>query len=27
MTREYQITGMTCGHCVQKVKKALESMD
>lgn len=27
MTHTYQITGMTCDHCVQKVKKALESMD
>ncbi len=23
MTHQYQITGMTCGHCVAKVKKEL----
>ena len=27
MTHTYQITGMTCGHCVQTVKKALESIE
>ena len=27
MTHAYQITGMTCGHCVQTVKKALESIE
>jgi len=26
MTHTYQISGMTCGHCVQTVKKALESI-
>lgn len=27
MTHTYQISGMTCDHCVQKVKKALESIE
>ena len=27
MTHTYQVTGMTCSHCVAKVKKALESID
>ncbi|MCB0598771.1 MAG: heavy-metal-associated domain-containing protein, partial [Phaeodactylibacter sp.] len=27
MTHTYQITGMTCSHCAEKVKKALEQVD
>ena len=27
MTHTYQISGMTCGHCVKTVKKALESIN
>ena len=26
MTHSYQISGMTCDHCIQKVKKALENI-
>jgi Cu2+-exporting ATPase len=27
MEKTYQVTGMTCQHCVMKVKKALESIE
>lgn len=27
MTQQFEITGMTCSHCVARVKKELESLD
>lgn len=27
MEKTYRVTGMTCQHCVMKVKKALESIE
>jgi copper chaperone len=26
-TREYVVEGMTCGHCVQTIEKAVKSVD
>lgn len=26
MTEKFEITGMTCSHCVARVKKAIESL-
>ena len=27
MTEKFEITGMTCSHCVSRVKKALENVE